>query len=105
MAKSNSFFILIGAVSGLLLTAFFIMMSLMPQKASYQRTRESILLSYIPPLEYVGAREYLSRASLQQPQIFDVTGFQDSFLELESFNPIIDSVIHIPDQFRLKRKV
>ena len=103
MAKSNSFFILIVAVSGLLLAAFFLT-SQKPQKPSYQHTKEAILLSYIPPLEYVGVREYLSRVSIQQPQIFEVAGYQDGFLELESFNPIIDSVIHIPDQFLLKRK-
>ncbi len=104
MAKNNSYFIILGAVSGILLTAFFFE-KVPSRKFTYQKTKDSILLSYIPPLEYIGVHEYLTNASLQQPYISENQAYSDVFLEIESLDPIIDSVIRIPQQFRPKRKV
>ncbi len=105
MAKNKFYlFSILCAVSGLLLTAFFIAQS-KPKKIVYQRSKHAILLSYIPSLDFIGGHEHLSSVSLKQPHIFEESSYSDVFLELESLQPIIDSVIALPDQFKVNRKV
>lgn len=101
MAKHKILLFFIGAISGLLLIAFFIV-KFEAKEPSYHRIKKAILLSYIPPLEYLGEKEYLTQVSLLQPKIFDETDYMDSYRDLESFSPIIDTVIYIPNRYRFK---
>ena len=102
MAKYKPLLVFIGAVSGILLTAFFIG-RIHAKHVSQLQTHQAILLSYLPPLDYVGTHEVLSQISLRQDIIFDDQDNGDALQDLERLKPMIDKVIDIPQQFSARQ--